>query len=245
MSVRQHGTFVDGVGLAREKSSSRANTRDLRSSLAETKDLRCKRIFDLLLTWIILVTFSPFFLLLMLAIKAGSPGPVFHRQIRLGKEGKPFVLYKFRSMHIGKDNAKHRSYTKHLITADTPYKVDKSGKPLFKIADDSRITRTGKHIRKYGIDEFPQLFNVLRGEMSLIGPRPPLQYEYEQYSEQHRRRLQGIPGITGLWQVSGKHKIPFERMVELDIYYLKNWSIWLDVKIMLKTVLVMFKGDNC
>jgi len=137
------------------------------------------------------------------------------------------------------------SYVRNLIKAGNPYEIDENGKPLFKISDDRRVTTVGKWIRKYSVDELPQLFNVLRGEMSLVGPRPALLCEYEDYSDWHRKRLDGIPGITGLWQVNGKNRIPFEEMVKLDIHYLKNWSLWLDIKIILRTIPVMLKGEGC
>ena len=203
-----------------------------------------KQALDLILTSLILIVFSPLLLLIMLAIRIGSPGPVFYKQMRLGERGQPFRFYKFRSMYVNTDDAQHRSYVKNLIKAGNPYEVDENGKPLFKISDDGRVTRVGRLLRKYSVDEFPQLFNVLRGEISLVGPRPPLPSEYEDYSNWHRKRLDGIPGITGLWQVNGKNKISFEEMVKLDIHYLENWSLWLDIKIILRTIPVMLKGEG-
>ena len=203
-----------------------------------------KRVLDLMLAFLILIVFSPLLLSIMLAIKIGSPGPMFYKQTRLGKKGKSFGFYKFRSMYVNTDDAEHQSYVKNLIKAGNPYQVDENGKPLFKIPHDGRITRVGKLIRKYSVDEFPQLFSVLRGEMSLVGPRPPLPHEYENYRDWHRKRLDGTPGITGLWQVNGKNRISFEKMVRLDIHYLKNWSLWLDIKIILRTIPVMLKGEG-
>ena len=155
------------------------------------------------------------------------------------------MFYKFRSMCINGDDAEHRSYVKNLIKAGNPYEGGMNDKLFFKISDDSRVTRVGRLIRKYSIDEFPQLFNVLRGEMSLVGPRPPLPYEYEDYADWHRKRLDGLPGITGLWQVNGKNTISFEEMVKLDIHYLRNWSLWLDIKIIFRTIPAMLKGGGC
>jgi len=212
--------------------------------LTRAKAFLLKRVLDLILTSLILIVFSPLLLLIMLAIKIGSPGPVFYKQMRLGERGQPFRFYKFRSMYVNTDDAQHRSYVKNLIKAGNPYEVDENGKPLFKISDDGRVTRVGRLLRKYSVDEFPQLFNVLRGEISLVGPRPPLPSEYEDYSNWHRKRLDGIPGITGLWQVNGKNKISFEEMVKLDIHYLENWSLWLDIKIILRTIPVMLKGEG-
>ncbi|MFQ5868060.1 MAG: sugar transferase [bacterium] len=208
------------------------------------KSVLLKRVLDLMLTCLILIVFSPLLFLIMLAIKIGTPGPVFYTQKRLGERGKPFKLHKFRSMYVNRNDAEHRSYVKNLIRTGNPYKVDENDEPLFKICDDGRVTGVGKLIRKYSVDEFPQLFNVLKGEMSLVGPRPPLAHEYQDYSDWHRKRLDGVPGITGLWQVSGKSRIPFEEMVRLDIHYLENWSLWLDIKIILRTIPVMLKGEG-
>jgi len=213
--------------------------------LTNTKALPLKRVLDLVLTCLILVVFAPFLLLMILAIKIGNPGPVLYTQTRLGKNGKPFKFYKFRSMYVNGDDAEHRSYVNNLIKAGSSYRAGQNGELLFKIYDDSRVTRVGKLIRKYSVDEFPQLFNVLRGEMSLVGPRPPLPYEYEDYADWCRKRLDGIPGITGLWQVNGKNTVPFEKMVQLDIHYLRNWSLWLDIKIIFRTIPAMLKGGGC
>jgi len=243
----KYKSMLDMIHLGEIRSAADMKTTAMESSrlFVKEKALLIKRALDLILTSLILMAFSPLLLLIMLAIKIGSPGPVFYEQMRLGERGQPFRFYKFRSMYVNTDDAGHRSYVKKLITADNPYKVDEHGKPLFKIFDDGRVTRVGRLIRKYSVDEFPQLFNVLRGEISLVGPRPPLPHEYKDYSNWHKKRLDGIPGITGLWQVSGKNRIPFEEMVKLDIHYLKDWSLWLDIKIILRTIPVMLKGEGC
>jgi len=233
------------IDLGKTKSAEiKASAMESSELFVGAKAFLLKRALDLILTSLILIVFSPLLLLIMLAIKIGSPGPVFYKQMRLGERGKPFRFYKFRSMYVNTDDAQHRSYVKNLIKAGNPYEVDENGKLLFKISDDGRVTRVGKLIRKYSVDEFSQLLNVLRGEMSLVGPRPPLPHEYKDYRDWHRKRLDGIPGITGLWQVSGKNRIPFEEMVKLDIHYLKNWSLWLDIKIILRTIPVMLKGEG-
>jgi lipopolysaccharide/colanic/teichoic acid biosynthesis glycosyltransferase len=236
---------LDAIELETKSSEMKARTRESSQLLLRGKAFFLKRILDLVFVCLILVVLSPLLLLVMLAIKIGSPGPVFHRQIRLGQKGKAFRFYKFRSMHVDADDGQHRSYVKSLIKVGRPYEVDENGKPFFKISEDGRTTRVGKLIRKYSVDEFPQLLNVLKGEMSLVGPRPPLPHEYEDYSDWHRKRLDGTPGITGLWHVSGKNTVSFDEMVELDIHYLKNWSLWLDIKIILKTIPVMLKGEGC
>ena len=242
----KYKSILDLIDLGKIKSAEmKASAMGSSELFVRGKTFPLKRALDLILTSLILIAFSPWLLLIMLAIKIGSPGPVFCKQMRLGERGEPFTFYKFRSMYVNTDDVEHRSYVKNLIKAGNPYEIDENGKPLFKISDDGRVTRVGKLIRKYSVDEFPQLFNVLRGEMSLVGPRPPLPHEYKDYSNWHKKRLDGIPGITGLWQVSGKNRIPFEEMVKLDIHYLKNWSLWLDLKIILRTIPVMLDGRDC
>ncbi len=241
----KYKSMLDVIDLGKiESAEMKASAVGWSQLFVRAKALLLKRAPDLLLASLMLVVFSPVLFLITLAIKIGSSGPAFYKQIRLGKKGEPFRFYKFRSMYVNADDAEHRSYVKNLIKTGNPYDVDENGKPLFKISDDGRITSVGKLIRKYSLDEFPQLFNVLRGEMSLVGPRPPLPCEYKDYRDWHRKRLDGIPGITGLWQVSGKNKIPFEEMVKLDIHYLENWSLWLDIKIILRTMPVMLKGEG-
>jgi lipopolysaccharide/colanic/teichoic acid biosynthesis glycosyltransferase len=239
----KYKSMLDVIDLGKIKSAEmKASAMESSELFVRAKALLLKRAPDLLLASLMLIVFSPLLFLIILAIKIGSSGPVLHTHIRLGKGGKPFMFYKFRSMSVNGDDAEHRSYVRNLIKAGNPYEGGKSGKLFFKISDDERVTRVGKLIRKYSIDEFPQLFNVLRGEMSLVGPRPPLPYEYEDYTDWDRKRLDGLPGITGLWQVNGKNTVPFEEMVKLDIHYLKDWSLWLDIKIIFRTIPAMLKG---
>jgi lipopolysaccharide/colanic/teichoic acid biosynthesis glycosyltransferase len=177
-------------------------------------------------------------LITALAIKATSPGPVIFSQTRLGKQGTPFTFYKFRSMHVNMDNQIHREYVQDFIKGNHA-KINQGDaeKPLYKIKSDPRITRIGKFIRKTSIDELPQFFNVLKGDMSLVGPRPPLPYEAEKYQAWHLRRiLEMKPGITGLWQVEGRSKTEWNDSVRLDIRYIQNWSLLYDLKILLRTV---------
>ena len=241
----KHKSMPDLIDLGKIKSTEmKASATESSELFVRGKIFPLKRTLDLILTSVMLIAFSPLLLLIMLAIKIGSPGPVFYKQIRLGKGEKPFGFYKFRSMYVNTDDTEHRSYVENLIRAGNPHEVDENGKPLFKICNDERVTRVGKLIRRYSIDEFPQLFNVLRGEMSLVGPRPPLPREYKDYRDWQRKRLDGIPGITGFWQVSGRSRIPFQEMVKLDIHYLQNWSVWVDIKIMVRTIPVMLKGEG-
>lgn len=200
--------------------------------------LLVKRAVDIVGSIIGIVTLMPVMLITAFAIKVSSPGPVIFSQIRLGKQGVPFKFYKFRSMHVNMDDQIHRDYIKDFINGSNE-KVNQGDaeKPLYKIKSDPRITKVGRFIRKTSIDELPQLFNVLKGDMSLVGPRPPLPYEAEKYQSWHLRRILEIkPGITGLWQVEGRSKTGWDDAVRLDIKYIKNWSLLYDFKILLKTV---------
>ncbi len=185
-----------------------------------------------------IILFSPVMLIVALAVKISSAGPVIFKQTRLGLKGRRFPFYKYRSMYVNMDDHIHREYVSNLIDGQLE-KINQGekGKPFFKIKEDPRITRVGKIIRKLSLDELPQFFNVLKGEMSLVGPRPPIPYEIEKYKPWHLRRiLEMKPGITGLWQVSGRSKTTFDEMVRLDLRYVQNWSVWLDLKILFKTV---------
>ena len=198
-----------------------------------------KRILDIILSSIALVTLFPFFILIAIGIKFSSPqGSVFFKQKRIGRNGKPFQFYKFKSMHIGKSDVKHKEFVQDFIKNNE--KFDKKNIRVFKIKDDPRIFKFGKFIRKTSIDEFPQFYNVLKGDMSLVGPRPCLPYEWECYSDWHKMRLNIVPGCTGLWQAVGRSVVTFEEMVILDLYYKSNMSLWLDIKILLLTIPVIF-----
>lgn len=198
-----------------------------------------KRMMDILLSLILLILLFPFFVIIGMMIKLDSKGPIFFLQERIGKNGKKFKILKFRTMYVNNDENLHKEYVIKLIKEG---KKDQSG--MYKIKNDPRITKIGKFLRKFSFDEFPQLINVLKGEMSLVGPRPPIQYEVENYDEWHKRRLSVKPGMTGMWQVSGRNKIGFEDMVLLDIYYVENFSIWLDMVILIKTFFVVLKREG-
>src|SRR3989339_154066 len=187
-----------------------------------------KRTFDVLISFVLLLLLLPLFLIVALLIKFDSKGPVFFTQKRVGKDGKIFNCLKFRSMV---ENAAEQ-------LSDLQSRSEVEGH-IFKIKADPRVTGVGTWIRKFSIDELPQLINVFIGEMSLVGPRPPLPNEVEKYSTWHRKRLRITPGITGLWQVSGRSLLPFEDMVRLDIYYIENWSLWMDIKILGRTIPVV------
>jgi len=171
---------------------------------------------------------------------------VFFRQQRLGQRGVPFVFLKFRSMYAGNDPSSHRNYVCELIRGETKCKTSKqNGAAVYKQTADARITPLGNFLRRTSLDELPQFFNVFKGEMSLVGPRPPIAYEVEAYDTWHRRRLlEAKPGITGLWQVNGRSRVKFDDMVRLDLKYASTWSLWLDLKILLRTPYAVLLGEG-
>lgn len=203
---------------------------------------RMKRAVDLIAASACLLLFGLLMLLIALAIKLHSPGPVFYRQQRIGKHGRPFIMLKFRSMRVGSDSAVHRQHMRRLIRENL--RPQDLGVASLKLPFDPRITGVGKILRKLSLDELPQLINVLRGDMSIVGPRPPLPYEYDLYDEWHKQRLEVAPGITGLWQVTARNLVAFEDMVKLDLMYIATMSLWLDLKIMLWTPLEMVRGKG-
>lgn len=195
-----------------------------------------KRAFDLVGSGIGLLLLSPLFLLIAIYIKIVSPGPVFFRQKRIGWSGREFTMWKFRSMHPNADASVHRCHIAKLIQSCMESKEERSVEAMTKIESDPRIIPFGVLFRKSCLDELPQLVNVFIGDMSLIGPRPAIRYEVDKYLQWHKGRFDTIPGMTGLWQVSGKNKLSFKEMVRLDIRYARERSPWLDIKILLKTL---------
>lgn len=216
--------------------------------LDASPDGRCygyssKRALDVVGAVIAILTFSPLMLLTALAIKVNSPGPVIFRQYRVGAGGVPFVFFKFRSMTSGADDGIHREYVTRLISGDhRDANQGGAGETLYKLKSDPRVTWVGKLIRRTSIDELPQLFNVLKGDMSLVGPRPPIPYEAEKYRSWHFRRIFEMrPGMTGLWQVKGRGRTTFDEMVRLDLQYVHECSLLLDLKILAQTVWVVIR----
>jgi lipopolysaccharide/colanic/teichoic acid biosynthesis glycosyltransferase len=204
-----------------------------------------KRVMDIVGSVLALLTFAPMFLIIAVIVKATSKGPVLFRQQRIGQFGEPFIFLKFRSMEDGNDAAIHKDYVKQLIAGNADGKSNGNGQTVFKLTNDPRITRVGAFLRKTSLDELPQFINVLRGEMSLVGPRPPVPYELEAYDFWHRRRLlEAKPGITGLWQVSGRSRVSFDEMVRLDLRYARGWTPWMDVKILLRTPRAVVLGQG-
>jgi exopolysaccharide biosynthesis polyprenyl glycosylphosphotransferase len=203
---------------------------NLRKARLESLNLALKRGLDIIFSLLVLVLLSPLLILIAIVIKLDSPGPILFRQKRVGKNGKLFTMLKFRSMVA--DAEVRLKEVEHLNEADGP---------LFQIKDDPRVTRVGKIIRRLSIDELPQFFNVLKGDMSIVGPRPALPNEAATYEEWHKRRLNVAPGITGFWQVLGRNELPFDEMVKLDLNYIQNWSLSLDLKLILKTITAVFR----
>ncbi|MFN2453439.1 MAG: sugar transferase [Pyrinomonadaceae bacterium] len=203
-----------------------------------------KRLFDIFIASLALSIFAPAWLIIAALIKLDSKGSVFYLQERVGMDGRVFLFYKFRTMRVGADDATHREYQRRFIAGHPDANLGDDERPAYKLLADSRVTRTGSVLRRLSLDELPQLLNVLRGDMSIVGPRPPIPYEVEAYELWHRKRLDMKPGLTGLWQVSGRNRLSFEEMVRLDLYYIENWSLLLDLKIILRTLPVMLRGDN-
>jgi lipopolysaccharide/colanic/teichoic acid biosynthesis glycosyltransferase len=193
-----------------------------------------------------LILLAPVFLILAIIIKRTSKGPVFFRQQRVGRFGAPFMFVKFRSMCVSNDAGIHKEYVRKFIAGKAePASNGGNQQVVYKITNDPRVTWIGKFMRRTSLDELPQFWNVLKGEMSLVGPRPPIPYEIEAYDIWHRRRLlEAKPGITGLWQVYGRSKTTFDEMVRLDLQYSRTWSFLLDVKILFLTPRAVFSGNG-
>jgi exopolysaccharide biosynthesis polyprenyl glycosylphosphotransferase len=196
-------------------------------------NLILKRAMDIVIGGLGALVISPLLAVIAISIRLDSPGPALFRQVRVGRGGRSFTIYKFRSMVENAEDV--RRYLDAMNEADGP---------IFKMKDDPRCTRVGRILRRLSLDELPQLYNVLRGEMSLVGPRPALPSEVAQYQDWHKKRLDVSPGMTGLWQVSGRNKLSFDEMVLLDVYYAENWSPTSDLRIILKTVPLVLIGEG-
>lgn len=206
-----------------------------------------KRMLDVLGGATLLLIHSPVLAAVALAIKLTSKGPIIYRQERLGQFGKSFQCLKFRTMYLNNDPKIHRDYVASFIAGKLVEEdwSEEAGNAIYKIKVDPRVTPVGRFLRRMSLDEFPQFWNVLRGEMSLVGPRPPLPYEFQAYDFWHRRRVYDVkPGVTGLWQVTGRSSTSFDDMVRMDLRYCQRWSLWLDLKILLATPLAVFKGNG-
>jgi lipopolysaccharide/colanic/teichoic acid biosynthesis glycosyltransferase len=209
--------------------------------------LATKRMIDVAGSLLLLAALSPVFLLIAAAIKLTSRGPILFRQKRIGELGTPFTFLKFRSMYLNNDPSEHKEYVRQLIAGQAEKKANGTAGAgsVFKLTNDPRSTPVGRVLRRASLDELPQLINVLCGEMSLVGPRPPVPYEVEAYATWHRRRLlEAKPGITGLWQVYGRSRVEFDDMVRLDLRYARDCSPLLDLKILLQTPKAVMSGDG-
>jgi len=200
---------------------------------------KIKRLADVVFSLSTLLLLSPVLAVIALLVKRSSPGPVLFTQERIGKDGQPFHFYKFRTMAHNSDDAIHRQFAAMFISGKPP-----AGGKVFKLTDDPRVTPVGRWLRHTSLDELPQLLNILRGEMSLVGPRPPIAYELDHYQPWHYERLRVLPGLTGLWQVSGRSNVPFEEMVRMDIHYINTWSLAQDMRIIAKTIPVVLRGTG-
>jgi lipopolysaccharide/colanic/teichoic acid biosynthesis glycosyltransferase len=220
---------------------------DLFSTSSEKRSLLIvKRVMDIAGSALLLVLFAPLLLVIAAAIKASSKGPVLFKQYRVGQYGRRFTFLKFRSMRADNDPSVHREYVTKLIAGEADRIASRADdKGVYKLANDKRITPIGRFLRKTSLDELPQFLNVLKGDMSLVGPRPPIPYELAAYQTWHRRRVLEVkPGITGLWQVTGRSRVKFDDMVRLDLRYAMSWSPWLDVKILMRTPGAVIKGAH-
>jgi exopolysaccharide biosynthesis polyprenyl glycosylphosphotransferase len=207
--------------------------------------LHIKRAIDIVGSLALIILLLPVFLAIAIAVKLTSPGPILFRQVRLGQYGRKFTFLKFRSMYFRNDHKIHEQYVKQFIAGSNGLEQPAENGTQYKLTADPRITPLGRFLRKTSLDELPQFFNVLKGEMSLVGPRPPVTYEFECYDLWHKRRLLAVkPGITGLWQVDGRSRVKFDDMVRLDIRYAATWSLWLDIKILLQTPRAVILGDG-
>jgi lipopolysaccharide/colanic/teichoic acid biosynthesis glycosyltransferase len=196
-------------------------------------DVAC-RLLDLIVASVTLLVLAPLMLIIAIVIRLESPGPALFRQRRLGRSLRPFTVNKFRTMRHGASHDAHRQFVQSLIAGEEPEAV--AGTPRFKMASDARITRVGHFLRRSSLDELPQLWNVMRGEMSLVGPRPPIAYEVERYPAHWFARFDVKPGLTGLWQVSGRCELTIEQMVGLDIDYVRRRSVRTNLSILLRTI---------
>lgn len=204
-----------------------------------------KRVSDIVIASLAFFLLAPVCAIIALLIKLDSRGPVLYRQERVGMDGRLFLCFKFRTMRAGASDDEHREIQRKHIRGALETVANNAERPVYgKVPDDARITRVGRRLRRLSLDEVPQLLNVLAGDMSVVGPRPPIPYEVEAYELWHRKRLDMKPGLTGLWQVSGRNRLSFEEMVRLDLFYIENWSLLLDLRIILRTLPVLLRGDT-
>jgi lipopolysaccharide/colanic/teichoic acid biosynthesis glycosyltransferase len=243
--MRKYSLALDNEKMTQQLAGSLNKLTGLRIRQRSLLETLTKRAIDIFVSLLVLILGLPFFLAIALLIKATSKGPIFFKQKRIGENGGGFVFFKFRTMKEGIDDSVHREFTENFIKGKTANSsLDDAGSNVYKLTNDTRVTGVGSFLRKVSLDELPQFINILKGEMTIVGPRPPLPYEYECYEEWHKLRVKVKPGLTGLWQVSGRSRVPFDEMVKLDLYYIENWTIMMDLKIMVKTLPVMLAGTG-
>ena len=228
---------MEAAIVEEESSAARISAPD--STAGGVADLLC-RALDIGLSVLLLVLLLPLFAAIAIAIRLDSPGPILFRQRRFGRNQEPFVVTKFRTMHHGVAHDSHRTFVLGLIAGDHPERPN--GGPRFKMVEDERVTRVGSWLRRSSVDELPQLWNVLRGDMSLVGPRPPIPYEVEHYPAHWFARFAVKPGVTGLWQVSGRSELALEEMIRLDVEYARRRSVWLNLWILARTIPAVLSG---
>jgi exopolysaccharide biosynthesis polyprenyl glycosylphosphotransferase len=237
LNVLPQKTSVEQIGVL-------PMVRLFREPLSETERF-LKRLSDIVISSVAIILLVPVWIVISILIKIGSRGPVIFKQERVGMDGRIFLCLKFRTMVADADDSLHRDVYRKNIEGKRDANAGNSERPVYgKVKNDPRVTPVGKWLRRSSIDELPQLFNVLRGDMSIVGPRPPIPYEVVEYDIWHRKRLDMKPGITGLWQVSGRNRLSFDEMVRIDLYYIENWSLWLDLKILFMTLPAIFRGDG-
>jgi lipopolysaccharide/colanic/teichoic acid biosynthesis glycosyltransferase len=203
-----------------------------------------KGIFDRALAFFATIILSPFLAVIALIIRLDSPGSAIYRREQVGENGRTFTAYKFRTMHTDNDDSEYKSYLVKYVQENAPYKIQQNGEAVYKVVDDPRVTRVGSILRKTNLDELPQVINVLKGEMSFVGPRPDIPYAVAMYQDWHHKRFDVKPGITGLWQVCRRKSLSFEGMVRLDIDYIKKQSLLLDIKIIYLTLVTILRRDG-
>jgi lipopolysaccharide/colanic/teichoic acid biosynthesis glycosyltransferase len=238
--------------LLRDNSRAHRNKRELAASAGQKTSTICnpfsyrfwKNVIDRVLALSAIVILSPLLGIIALAIKLDSRGSILFPREQVGEKGKKFTALKFRTMHTDNDDAEYKQYLVRYVLENAPYKINPDGQAIYKVVDDPRVTRFGSLLRKSNLDELPQLINILKGEMSFVGPRPDVPFAVSMYQAWHLKRLNAKPGITGLWQVCSRKELPFEGMVRLDISYIKRQSLLLDIKIMLLTVGTILRGDG-
>jgi lipopolysaccharide/colanic/teichoic acid biosynthesis glycosyltransferase len=243
--MRKYSIALDNEKVAQQLAESLEETTGLRIRRRSWSEKALKRSIDVVLSLLVLIVGFPFFLAIAILIKITSKGPVFFKQERVGRDGSRFILYKFRTMKEGIDDSVHREFTRNFINGNgIDTSLDRESESVYKLTDDPRITGVGGFLRKVSLDELPQFINILKGEMTIVGPRPCLPYEFDCFKDWHKLRVKVKPGLTGLWQVSGRSTVPFDEMVKLDLLYIENWTLHMDIKIMLKTLPVMLAGTG-